>query len=154
MRIKELHKREKLLFIFPLGLLAVPLLLRVTKPVDLIAKVDLRGDALDRAIRRRVGYAQDCGTVPIGVNRASSQACAVSAFKAKQPFRVRYIEQGDDSEHATAIAGTAQGQVFIYRYDSLMGTGNVGDSVYESTCIGPYIYTSMGQEHIGWNRLK
>jgi hypothetical protein len=117
---KKLTWKEKMLFLFPLALLAAPLVLGERRAPTWLAGIDPRGDAMDRAMRRRVGYAQDCGFVPLRGNRASADACATAAFKQNRPFTVRYREVVSYADREPewirdfGIAGTAQGQVYLY----------------------------------------
>jgi hypothetical protein len=144
-----LNKHEKWLFVVPVALLLVPVILRVTKQFDLMAYLDPRGDALDRAIRRKVGYAQDCGTVPVGGNPAAADACSVSAFKAKRAFRVRYEDMGSDSQRSVAIAGTTHGDIYFFDYDSdPSGGSNIGEAVYEHQCKAPLVIQKPGRRKI------
>jgi hypothetical protein len=109
----KLRRKELLLFVIPVALLLVPLLLR-RQPSDL----------LDKTMFEIAGpKAVDCGTVLVRGNRNAADACAVAAFKARRPFRLRYDTREGKIPNsyvggyiASAYVGTPQGQAFYLHY--------------------------------------
>jgi hypothetical protein len=70
------------------------------------------GDALECASLDSAGNgAVNCGRVRLGGNPAHATDCALKAFSKKKPFRVRYDEQGFDSEAAISFVGNTDGRV-------------------------------------------
>jgi hypothetical protein len=148
---QKLTTTEKLLFAIPVAILALPFLLRATRPLDFVARFDPRGDALEKAMRRRAGYGSDCGVVSTNQWTASkaseANACAMAAINAKQPFHLVYGGYEMDSYRARALAGTAAGKVYSYEYDSNPGQENKGEFVKEYACPNPQLIKG-GQQMI------
>lgn len=105
-------RKEIMLFVIPAALLVVPFLLR-----------GQARDLLDRKMDEAVGTdAVDCGRVLISGDRDTADACAVAAFKARKPFRLRYDTQKEKASNyvggyvASGVVGTPQGRVFFMHY--------------------------------------
>ena len=107
-------------------------------------------ERLQQAIYRLAGsQATDCGQVPFTGNSSSADACSVAAFKAKQPFYVRYDLEGMDSTIAQIFIGTSQGQIYIIFYDSdPSGGSGAAATITEDLCTNPRISTDKGRERI------
>jgi hypothetical protein len=93
-------------------------------------------DGLDKAVRLRAGKdAIDCGRVRSGEDSDTTDKCVANAHEQKKPFVARYDLRGIDSIVADGVAGNAEGEIYVFRYDSdPSGGSNVGESIEEETC--------------------
>ena len=113
----RLNRQEKLLFLSPVLVLGFALFYRGS-------------DEFDKAQRRLAGAnAIDCGVGHLTTienntmyqNTSAASACAVAAFQAKKPYRVRYDTSIPDAADGPIIqsAGsvrTPQGQIYFFFY--------------------------------------
>jgi hypothetical protein len=76
------------------------------------------GDEFDRQSRALSGSAAtDCGRVGIRGNPAPASECALKAFQAGKPFRVRYNLQGIDSNVSAGLVYTPEGKLYGLSFD-------------------------------------
>jgi hypothetical protein len=77
-------------------------------------------DAMEEGSRKLAGpKAIDCGRVGIHQDPKLATDCALSAFKAGKPFRVRYDLQGIDSSVAAGLIRTPDGKLYGMVFDSV-----------------------------------
>ena len=98
-------------------------------------------DNLDRRLSEIAQSGTDCGRVNVRQNPKGASDCAVKAFHAHQPFRVRFDLQGIDSSVAVGFAGTEQGDVIAFFFDGdpagKEGTSATRQSVSGRKCPKP-----------------
>lgn len=71
------------------------------------------GDVMEWKSRWIAGWdGVDCGTVPVRGNADAATACALRAFAAHQPFRVRYGLQTMDTVMAAGVVAAPNGRVY------------------------------------------
>ena len=71
------------------------------------------GDAMEWKSRWIAGRtAVNCGNVPVRGNPDSATDCALQAFAAHQPFRVRYGLQTIDTVMAVGVASAPNGRIY------------------------------------------
>jgi hypothetical protein len=94
-------------------------------------------DAMEEGSRKLAGpHAVDCGRVGIDKNPKSATDCALSAFNAGKPFRVRYDLQGIDSSVAAGFVLTPGGNLYGMSFDGdPMGGGGVSKERQRFTTI-------------------
>jgi hypothetical protein len=94
-------------------------------------------DAMEEGSRKLAGpHAVDCGRVGIDKNPKSATDCALSAFNAGKPFRVRYDLQGIDSSVAAGLVLTPGGKLYGMSFDGdPMGGGGVSKERQRFTTI-------------------
>lgn len=86
-------------------------------------------DLLEERMKELAPGAINCGRVGIRVDPHEASNCAISAFKSKKPFQVRYDLQGIDSSVAVGWVGTADGTVIAISFDGdPMGRGGTSAS--------------------------
>lgn len=101
------------------------------------------GDAWERESRTLIGsHATDCGRVRIRANPAIATECALKAFRAGKPFRVRYDLQGIDSAVSAGLVFTPDHNLYALEFDGdPMGQGGTSWSrqrVEQEPCPQPY----------------
>jgi len=101
-------------------------------------------DGLNKAMRLRAGKdAIDCGRTRSDDDSDTTDQCVAKAREEKRPFIARYDLQGIDSIVADGVAGNAEGEIYVFRYDSdPSGGSNVGESIREKKCRGIRIVRS------------
>ncbi len=95
-------------------------------------------DGLDKAMRLRAGKgAIDCGRIRSDEDSDTTDKCVAKAHERKRPFIARYDLRGIDSIVADGIAGNAEGEIYLFRYDSdPSGGSNIGERIEEVKCRG------------------
>jgi hypothetical protein len=79
----------------------------------------LSTDAMEKGSRELAGpHSIDCGRVGIHEDPKAATDCALSAFKAGKPFRVRYDLQGIDSDVSAGMLRASTGKVYGVVFDS------------------------------------
>jgi len=82
------------------------------------------GDVMEWKSRWIAGWgAVNCGTVPIRGNADAATDCALRAFAAHQPFRVRYGLQTFDTVMAVGVAAAPNGRVYEVIFSGGTPTG-------------------------------
>jgi hypothetical protein len=99
------------------------------------------GDVMEWKSRWIAGWgAVNCGTVPIRGNADAATDCALRAFAAHQPFRVRYGLQTFDTVMAVGVAAAPNGRVYEVIFSGGTPTGTTdlfGQRVVTSACTAP-----------------
>ncbi len=76
------------------------------------------GDDFDRQSSALSGSAAtDCGRVGIHGNPSPASECALKAFQAGKPFRVRFDLQGIDSNVSAGLVYTPEGKLYGLSFD-------------------------------------
>jgi len=76
------------------------------------------GDAWERQSRKLSGdHAVDCGRVRVHRSAEAATECALKAFHAGKPFRVRYDLQGYDSDVSAGLVYTPEGKLYGLVFD-------------------------------------
>jgi hypothetical protein len=101
------------------------------------------GDDWERQSRTLIGsHATDCGRVGILANPSTATECALKAFRAGKPFRVRYDLQGIDSAVSAGLVFTPDHNLYALVFDGdPMGQGGTSWSrqrVEKERCPQPY----------------
>ena len=100
-----------------------------------------RIDALDNELLRDGASSVNCGHVGARRDPVPSTDCALTAFRAKKPFHVRYELQGIDSDVAIGWRGTWDGSVTKFDFDGAPigggGTSEKWQQVSERNCPKP-----------------
>ena len=82
------------------------------------------GDALEWKSRRISGRnAVNCGNVPARRDPEAATDCALRAFAAHEPFRVRYRIQTMDTVMAAGVVSSADGQLYEILFSGGTPTG-------------------------------
>jgi hypothetical protein len=102
------------------------------------------GDKLDQASRRLAGpNARDCGRIRIDGDARQAKNCALSAFRDKKPFRMRY-QLWDisfvDATQEVSLVGAQDGHV--YELSSWFGFSSAvfGEDVSSERCGEPVAF--------------
>jgi hypothetical protein len=101
------------------------------------------GDAWDRQSRRLSGtHATNCGRVRVRGDPRTATECALQAFRAGRPFRLRYDLQGIDSAVSAGLVYTPDHHMYRLVFDGApSGQGGISWSrqhVEEEACPEPY----------------
>ena len=101
------------------------------------------GDTWERQSRTLIGsHATDCGRVGILSDPTTATECALKAFRARKPFRVRYDLQGIDSAVSAGLVFTPSHTLYALVFDGdPMGGGGTSWSrqrVEKEPCPQPY----------------
>jgi hypothetical protein len=113
------------------------------------------GDRLDWANRKLAGSsARNCGRVYARDGDARRPTdCALSAFRDKKPFRVRYDLIGIDAGPTVSLVGAPDGRVYELSFLSSAYGGSIfGESVRTERCQEPVAFvtrTEMFGKNIG-----
>ncbi len=90
----------------------------------------------------------DCGEINLWAKqRASADACAVSAFKEKKPFRLSYETSNRDDERHVTIIGNREGHVYFLSKTQVC-CENDRIFIDEYLCKHPIIVTINGEPRI------
>jgi hypothetical protein len=106
--MKKFSKREKLLFVSPILLLALPLVSMVREEIS--------RDAMDKAMQKLGGpSALNCGTRGCGVDKVGAATqCTLSALKNRKPFYCR-VTYG--SIYSEGFAMTPQERLYVIGHE-------------------------------------
>lgn len=84
------------------------------------------GDVMDWKSRWIAGGgATNCGSVPVRGNVDAATDCALRAFEAHRPFRVRYGLQTMDTVMAAGVVADSKGRVYEMLFSGMSPTGTV-----------------------------
>lgn len=84
------------------------------------------GDAMDWKSRWIAGRnAVNCGNVPVRRDPEAATDCALRAFAAHEPFRVRYGLQTMDTVMAVGVISSANGQLYEIVFSGGTPTGRI-----------------------------
>ncbi len=99
----------------------------------------MTGDKLNQASRRLAGpNARDCGRIRVDGDARQAKDCALSAFRDKKPFRMRY-QLWDvsfvDATQEVSLVGAQDGHV--YELTSWLGFSSAvfGEDVSSERCV-------------------
>ena len=126
--------------------------LALAASVCVLGQKDAQGpDLLETRSRQLAGpKAVDCGRVPPRADPRKATDCALTANKARKPFRVRYDMQGIDSFVAVAFVGLPDGSIQALSYDSdpMGGGGRAHEVVGVRPCPSPVHLSATPKGHL------
>jgi hypothetical protein len=106
------------------------------------------GDRMDWASRKLAGSnATNCGRVhSADVDARHASNCALSAFRDKRPFRVRYDLIGVDAGPTVSLVGAQDGHVYELSFLSSAYGGSIfGGSVETKRCDEPVAFGTLSE---------
>lgn len=83
--------------------------------------------------------ATDCGTVTVGADSSTVDACVVAAFEAHEAFFAVYELQGIDSQVSTALASDGTQVWSLFRDSDPSGGSQTGAEITRSDCASPTV---------------
>jgi hypothetical protein len=117
--MSEMDRRLNHGFLFKKPMRFTPILMLVLSVSYWADGVALPSDAMEDGSSKLAGpQAIDCGRVGIRKDPKVATDCALSAFSAGKPFRVRYDFQNIDSSVAAGLLRTADGKLYGMIFDS------------------------------------